>query len=117
MAQKSKVSVIESTEPDRPSFRLRGDYKDRALLEDHLAKTERHVQEGEKYIARQIALIAKLERRGHDKTMATRLLEQFQEAMTLHIQGRDRLQAELDGQDQAKITRASFGLPGRRSEA
>jgi len=68
---------------------------DRALLEDHLAKAKRHVQAGEQHSARQIAIIANLERRGHDTTTAKRLLEQFQEALAVYIQGRDRLQAEL----------------------
>jgi len=68
---------------------------DRTLLEDHLASAERHIQTGDQRVVRQIALIAYLERRGHDTTKAVSLLEHFQETLTLHIQHRDRLEVEL----------------------
>ncbi len=68
---------------------------DRALLKRHLAQTERYITEGERHIADQRDLIAKLERDGHDTVHARRLLTQFEELQALHIAARERLQAQL----------------------
>src|SRR5262245_3368529 len=68
---------------------------DRALLQDHFTKAERHVIESEGHILRQKQLIAKLERSGHDATEAKRLLAEFQALLALHIADRDRLRAQL----------------------
>jgi hypothetical protein len=51
--------------------------------EDALAQAERHVREGEACIARQIALIEKLDRNKHDllADTARELLETFQDVL------------------------------------
>jgi hypothetical protein len=65
--------------------------------EDALAQAERHVREGEACIARQIALIEKLDRNGHDTDTARDLLDTFQIVLQtwrgdlVRIAGRTRL--------------------------
>jgi hypothetical protein len=51
--------------------------------EDALAQAERHIREGEARIARQIALIEKLDRDGHEHVADTarELLETFQNVL------------------------------------
>jgi len=61
---------------------------DRALIEDHLAEAERHVQEGREHVMRQMGLVLELQQDGHDTTEAERLLEQFREMLTLYIADR-----------------------------
>lgn len=68
---------------------------DRALIQDHLAMAERHVAEGEEHLDRQTALIAELERDGHDSRTARDLLGTLKESLALHIADRDRLRREL----------------------
>ena len=68
---------------------------DKALVRDHLEQARRHVADGDKHVARQRQLVAKLDRDGHDSSEARRLLEQFEELLRLHIQDRDRLIKEL----------------------
>ena len=62
---------------------------------EHLAQAERHVREGVAHVQRQRHLAVELERKGHDASTAWRLLNQFEELLALHIQGRDRIMAEL----------------------
>jgi hypothetical protein len=40
-------------------------------------------------------LVTQLERDGHDTALAARLLEEFEEVLTMHIAHRDRLRDEL----------------------
>jgi hypothetical protein len=68
---------------------------ERRILELHLVQAEAHIAVGKRHIARQRALVAKLERDGHDPTEARRLLDSFEELQAMHIAGRDRLQREL----------------------
>lgn len=68
---------------------------DREQLIAHLAQAERHVKLGEDHIARQKELVARLEAHGLDTTEAKRLLCEFQELLTVHIAGRDRMRHEL----------------------
>ena len=75
---------------------------DRAIIQDHLAQTERHVSQGKEHISRQREIIADLERGGHDSKAARALLVQFEEMQALHIADRDRLLRELSD---------SFGSP------
>jgi hypothetical protein len=51
----------------------------------------RHVAMGERHIARQREIVAKLERDGHDSLDSKRLLGFFEELQNMHIAHRDRL--------------------------
>lgn len=68
---------------------------DRALIHDRLAMAERHVAQGKEHIERQTALIAELDRDGHDSRTARDLLGTLKESLALHIADRDRLRHEL----------------------
>lgn len=68
---------------------------DRGILEEHLAQAERHVAQGEKHVAKQRAIVAELERDGHDTVAAHDLLRQFEELQALHVADCDRLRSEL----------------------
>jgi hypothetical protein len=68
---------------------------DRVMLKVHLAIAERHVVNGERYVARQRKLVTELEECGHDSGEATLLLRSFEELQTLHIADRDRLRKVL----------------------
>ncbi len=70
---------------------------DRSMLLHHLDLAKRHVAIGEKNVARQRAVVAELERDGHDASEARRLLAEFEQLQSMHIQDRDRLLKELDG--------------------
>ncbi len=71
--------------------------EERARLREDLALAERHVADGERVVARQRAIVAELERDGHDATaaQARQLLAQFEELLALHVGDRDRLRREL----------------------
>jgi hypothetical protein len=64
---------------------------DRATLLEHLAKAERHVAQGEAHIGRQEALLAELERDGHDTKDAVAILATLRETQTQHILSMARL--------------------------
>lgn len=68
---------------------------DRALWQEHLAQAERHVTLGETHIAKQRAIVADLERDGHDARIARDLLDQLEQMQTLHVANRDRLREDL----------------------
>lgn len=68
---------------------------DRALWQEHLAQAERHVGLGEAHMAKQRAIIAELERDGHDTRAARDLLHQLEQMQELHVANRDRLRKEL----------------------
>jgi hypothetical protein len=68
---------------------------DRAMWERHLAIAERHVGEARGHISHQRQIIAELEQGGHDTTMARAILTQLEATLKLHIEDRDRLQADL----------------------
>lgn len=70
---------------------------DRATLLQHLAMTERHVSAGEITLARQEALIAQMERHGHDTADARSVLSTMMQTQRLHTADRDRLLRELEG--------------------
>jgi hypothetical protein len=65
---------------------------DRAMVLEHLEMAHRHVSDGERHVARQRALIAELDRDGHDSWRARLLLQQFEDMLRLHVQERDRLE-------------------------
>jgi hypothetical protein len=68
----------------------------RGTILDHLAKVERHVVDGERHLANQRALLAELDRDGHDTATALELLHQLEDSQAMHIADRARLRAELD---------------------
>lgn len=68
---------------------------DRAMWQEHLAQAERHVVQGEGHIAKQRAIVAELERDGHDARIARDLLDQLEQMQELHVADRDRRREEL----------------------
>lgn len=60
-----------------------------------LAQADRHVIESRERIAKQQALVKKLELDGHDSTMAKALLKEFRNSLQLHLIGRATIEAEL----------------------
>ena len=69
---------------------------DRDMLCDHLAEAERHVVLGKGLVAKQLALIAELERQGRSTTDATGLLKLFEEVQAIHVADRNRLKKEIE---------------------
>jgi HEAT repeat protein len=71
--------------------------EERAMIERHLTQAEGHVALGERHIARQIEIVAELERDGHEQTAiaARELLAMFEQTHKSHVEDRDRLRAEL----------------------
>jgi hypothetical protein len=67
------------------------------ILNEQLRQAERHVAEGEKYLARQEWLIAELVRDGHSEQaeQARELLKQFEDLQRTLIADRDRLRKRL----------------------
>lgn len=68
---------------------------DREILEQHLAQAEEHVRRGAEHLASQRAIIAELERDGHDTKVARGLLATYEEMQAMHIADRDRAAARL----------------------
>lgn len=68
---------------------------ERAALRLQLSAAERAVAEGQPYLTRQEAIIAQLERDGHDTTRARLLLATMHKAHSLDVEERDRISAEL----------------------
>jgi len=68
---------------------------DRQKMLEHLAMAERHVAEGGILVCRQQALIAELDRDGHDTRAAWTILATMLETQRLHVEDRDRILKEL----------------------
>ena len=68
---------------------------DRQTMLEHLAMAERHVTEGEVHLSRQRALVAELDRDGHDTADARAILATMLETQRLHVEDRDRILKEL----------------------
>ncbi|SCB54784.1 hypothetical protein GA0061098_103052 [Bradyrhizobium shewense] len=66
------------------------------MLQQHLVMAERHVALGEKHVLKQEALIAELDRDGHNTADALKLLAIMRATQRLHRQDRDRLLADFD---------------------
>ncbi len=60
-----------------------------------LAQAEEQVELGAHNVARQREIVAQLERDGFDTAGARALLIEFEEAQTLYVAERDRLQREV----------------------
>ena len=80
---------------------------DRRLKLAYLVRARQHVAAGEEHIARQTELVAELERDKHDASEARRLLAKFIVMQSLHIDGLERLEAELLDKDAG-----AMGRPG-----
>jgi hypothetical protein len=66
-------------------------FADRAVARQHLELAERRVAEGQQRITTQLALVARLERHGHDIREAVILLRQLEAILALQVQARDCL--------------------------
>src|SRR5215471_18386455 len=64
---------------------------DQGALQQHLAQAERHIAQGVVHLARQRALIAELDRAGHDTEEARAILDTLMETQVLHEQDREHL--------------------------
>lgn len=64
---------------------------DRATLLEHLMQAIRHVDDGERIVAEQEALVAKLAREGHATDGARELLRLFRTSQRLHEEHRARI--------------------------
>ncbi|WP_439370929.1 hypothetical protein [Bradyrhizobium sp. DASA03120] len=85
---------------------------DRTMLQEHLAMAERHVALGEKHLVKQEALIAELDRDGHDTLDALKLLATMRATQRLHLQHRDRLLSELGREPSATRQAKVIGSGG-----
>src|SRR5262245_55861724 len=68
---------------------------DRGTLGDDLLRAEALVAHGDRRVAKQRRLVARLERDGQDSADARTLLAQLEERRNLHLAERDRLLREL----------------------
>src|SRR5262245_52936872 len=84
---------------------------DRSIIRQHLLQAERHVAQGALHLARQEALIAKLERGGHDLKAARTILATLRETQALHQQGRERLLQEARMATSAREDRTALDQP------
>jgi hypothetical protein len=76
---------------------------DRATLLEHLAQAERHVAQGEAHIGRQQALIADLDRDGHDTKDAVAILAILRETQNQHLMNVQLLLKELQRLGEARF--------------
>ena len=67
----------------------------RAILLEHLALADEHIEIGWRNIARQEEVIAKLEAHGHDTFVARRMLKNFEDPQALNLEELERIRAEL----------------------
>jgi hypothetical protein len=72
---------------------------DRAVLMDHLQMARRHVELGAEHIARQKAIIARLECKDRDTGLARQLLDILEETQRMHVADRQRLEKQLAAND------------------
>jgi hypothetical protein len=67
----------------------------RDLLAKQLLRAEAFITRGDRRVARQRRIVARLERDGHDTTEARKVLMEFVLRRGLHIAERDRLSRQL----------------------
>ncbi len=65
------------------------------MLREHLVLAERHIGEGERNLSRQRALVAGLQRDGHDAWLASKILRQFEALQATFIADRESLRKEI----------------------
>jgi hypothetical protein len=70
------------------------------MLQRHLQEAEEHILLGRHHIARQMHIVAKLERDGHNTNAARRLLATYGEMQEAHEADRDWIKKELIELDQ-----------------
>jgi len=63
----------------------------RKQLTRDLQQVERHVAEGRSHIAKQVAIIAALERDGHDSATAKKVLAILQKTQQMHEEHREMI--------------------------
>jgi len=71
----------------------------RAILLEHLTLAKEHIEIGSRNIARQKRILAKLQAHGHDTLIARKMLRSFEDAQSLSLAERERIQEELRRQD------------------
>jgi hypothetical protein len=69
---------------------------ERLLLCQRVEEAKRHVDDNECRLARQRQILADLERRGHDTTVALESLERLEKMQCAHVAELDRVLVELD---------------------
>jgi hypothetical protein len=67
----------------------------RDLLAKQLLRAEAFITRGDRRVARQRRIVARLERDGHDTTEARKVLMEFVLRREMHIAERDRLSRQL----------------------
>jgi hypothetical protein len=65
------------------------------LMQEHLAKAERHIALSDKHIARQIEIIDKLKSAGHSIALALSILDTFRTMRAARVAHRDTIRKEL----------------------
>lgn len=70
---------------------------DQPTLWQHLDEADRQIAQGRAHIDKQRAIIADLERDGHDTTQASALLETLLESQRLHERRRATILRQLKG--------------------
>jgi hypothetical protein len=66
------------------------------MHQEHLAQADAAIAEGHEHIAKQRAIMARLQARGHDLSEATALLETFLTTQKSHEEHRATILKELD---------------------
>jgi hypothetical protein len=69
---------------------------DLAMVRAHLAEAEQHIALGERHIARQIEIIAGLERGGNSTLLALDLLATYRKLQEAHVAHRENILRELE---------------------
>ena len=83
---------------------------DRALIIEHLQQAERHMSEVREHIRHQVDIIGRLERDGHDSSLARQLLATLEKTQALVFNERNYMLSELADND----AREGATGPGRR---
>jgi hypothetical protein len=73
------------------------DPRPRHHLKRDLEQAERHIAEGQRHIEKQTAIVAELERDGHDSTLSKELLEILHKTLQMHKDHRENILRELQG--------------------
>ena len=69
----------------------------RSTIRDHLAQARQYVEQGREHIARQRAVIARLEGQGHDATQARNTLALFEAMQARHVADCEKLEKAWEG--------------------
>ena len=88
-----------------------------AQLRRELTQSERQIVEGVTNIAKQLKLIAEMERLGHDRAAAESLLALFEEIQRMHQQHRQAIIRELDELDPPLTPQRTGGRERLKQEA